>query len=346
MHLSFRPLLSLFLLLLLSSSSLFSQDCASVMTDNKKIGGVQFISTNNLTIVVRARYSYQMQIFANEKGIFGRMTSIGGIEFNQDDQVLFADANGVERSYRFVNMDEVLPGSVPSHRNILQLDKEAVEWLSISTIGYVTYINFVSRQKHKFEVSPNRQVDLNKMAGCFLAALDPNYLLDGPRAAVSNTKTSQGGDGTAATTNKPANNVNNDKEVKDLRAELDKTKASLKAEIEAEKAKSDAIKAQLQQEVAEAREAAAQKKKEYADEVVAARKSSLDEIEKAKAEVQNFISSSKTKADSAVAKLNIDVEAARKSAGEEITKARQVSADEVQKHGIMQQRNWLRSRIN
>ena len=81
-----------------------SQDCSSAIKENKKISGIQIAHSAQLTVVVRGSYNYAINFFTNEKGIFARMTSVGGIEFNQDDQVVFIDDKGQERSYKFIGM--------------------------------------------------------------------------------------------------------------------------------------------------------------------------------------------------------------------------------------------------
>ena len=67
-----------------------SQDCTTIIKENKKIAGVQIVRSGTVTFVVRGNYNYGIEFFTDEKGIFARLISTGGIEFNQDDQVVFA----------------------------------------------------------------------------------------------------------------------------------------------------------------------------------------------------------------------------------------------------------------
>ena len=136
-----------------SAFSLLAQDCASVIKENKKISGIQIANSASLTVVVRGGYNYSIEFFTNEKGIFARMTSVGGIEFNQDDQVAFIDATGKEQSYKFIGMDELMTGTVPTHRNNLRLDLEAMQWLSNANL---TGINFIRvRRHHQYNLKIN-----------------------------------------------------------------------------------------------------------------------------------------------------------------------------------------------
>ena len=264
MQIILRKLILASFILFVASNSLSAQDCQKWIVENKKINEFQITRTKPITVVVRSSYTYSIELFSNEKGLFARMTSIGGIEFNQDDQVVFVDASGYERAYKFVNMGEVGTGSVPTYRNNLRLDKEAVEWLSANPITGINLVNFVDRQKHKFTINPNGQADFRAMVTCFSHTLDPALITEGPSAQVGKTpsSTTSPTTGTTASTGsktpakgfKPSE-ARQDSEVGQLQNELEKTKERLRNEIKAEKDKSEGIKAQLQQDVASAREA-------------------------------------------------------------------------------------------
>ena len=96
----FSRLLSFILLLAFASSqNLQAQDCSKVIKENKKISGIQLANTSTLSVVIRGGYTYFIEFFTNEKGIFAKFTSQGAIEFNQDNQVVFVEAAGKERAY-------------------------------------------------------------------------------------------------------------------------------------------------------------------------------------------------------------------------------------------------------
>ena len=120
-----RQIYPLLLLILLIPSITVAQDCSKTIRENKRISGIQIAATNQLAVVIRGAYTYSVEFFTDEKGIFARFTSLGGIEFNQDDQVVFVDASGQEKAYKFIGLDERLPGTVPTHQNNLRLDLEA-----------------------------------------------------------------------------------------------------------------------------------------------------------------------------------------------------------------------------
>lgn len=193
--------LPIFLLLLLVASNSKAQDCSPVIKENKKISGIQIVRTDLITIVVRGGYNYGIEFFTDEKGIYARMTSAGGIEFNQDDQVQFVDFTGKERIYKFVSLGEVVPGNVPTHRNNLQLDLEAIQWLAGTTITNVNLVNFVDRQKYKFTINPNRQSEFRNLCICFSNTLETNAVKDTPGAeVVKKPKPGEGGQATESKT--------------------------------------------------------------------------------------------------------------------------------------------------
>ena len=172
MQLLYRLLLPILLPILLIPGFATAQDCAKNIKENKKISGVQIANTSQLAVVVRGGYTYFIEFFANEKGVFAKFVSQGGIEFNQDDQVVFVDASGKEKAYKFTGMDELMPGAVPTHRNNLRLDLEAMQWLSASNVIGINFINFVDRQKFKFTINADRQSEFKSLATCFYNILE------------------------------------------------------------------------------------------------------------------------------------------------------------------------------
>lgn len=179
------------LITLLINSTIQAQDCSGIIQENKKISGIQIVRTDLVTIVVRGGYNYGIEFFTDEKGIYARMTSVGGIEFNQDDQVVFVDFTGKERAYKFINLGEVVPGNVPTHRNNLQLDLEAINWLSSTTITGVNLVNFVDRQKYKFTINPNRQSEFRNLCICFSNVIETAAVKNTPGAAIETKKPGQ-----------------------------------------------------------------------------------------------------------------------------------------------------------
>ncbi len=225
------------LLLFLFPAVTFGQDCSKVIKENKKISGIQIASSSQLAVVIRSGYTYFIEFYTNEKGVFAKFTSQGGIEFNQDDQVVFVDAAGRERAYKFTGMDELLPGAVPTHRNNLKLDLEATQWLAESSIIAINFINFVDRQKYKFTINSDRQSEFKALISCFNGILDKSSVVDTPGAAVSKpepsgTAPAAGTGGKPAMGGKPSSlssggSAATDSEVTALRSDLEKTKEAL-----------------------------------------------------------------------------------------------------------------------
>jgi hypothetical protein len=303
----FRLITLATLFLTLGFTSGFAQDCGKVIKENKKVNGIQSASTSQLSIVIRSGYIYFLELFTDETGIYARLTSQGGIEFNRDDQVVFVDAGGQERAFKFIGNDERVPGSsVPTHKNKLGLDTESLKWIGESNIVGINFINFVDRQKYKFTVNADRQLELKNLVNCFLSILEKDVSESASSAVPTKPESAPSGGTSTGKPGAPAkpgafpSGPATDSEVTALKSELEKTKERLRAEIKAEKDRAEATKAQIQQEVLAAREAANARKLEFNNEVLEARKNSMAEIEKAKAEAQNFIAQSKAKADSMV----------------------------------------------
>ncbi|MFN7833847.1 MAG: hypothetical protein ACK5Q2_17845, partial [Bacteroidota bacterium] len=219
-------------------TSVFAQDCGKVIKENKKVSGVQFASTSQLSIVIRSGYIYFLELFTDETGIYARLTSQGGIEFNRDDQVVFVDAGGQERAFKFVGNDERVPGaSVPTHKNKLGLDTESLKWIGESNIVGINFINFVDRQKYKFTVNADRQLELKNLVNCFMGVLEKDVSESASSAVPTRTEStsSTGKPGAPAKPGTFPSGPATDSEVAALKSELEKTKERLRAEIKAEK---------------------------------------------------------------------------------------------------------------
>ena len=62
----------------------YSQNCSSVISQNKTVGGTQVLSTETFTVIVRGGYSYSLSFHSDEKGVTANMYSKGGVIFNLD----------------------------------------------------------------------------------------------------------------------------------------------------------------------------------------------------------------------------------------------------------------------
>ena len=114
-----------------------AQSCSDYIVDDAVIGGTHVLRSHPTTIVVRGNYSYAIALNSDDKGITATMESSGGVEFNQDDEVIFMDANQVRRSYRFIGMGEMeRKGGIPVHKNVLQLDMTALNWFTNNNMNF------------------------------------------------------------------------------------------------------------------------------------------------------------------------------------------------------------------
>ncbi|MCB0636973.1 MAG: hypothetical protein KDC54_10175, partial [Lewinella sp.] len=175
----FSLLIIFFSCFLLFGGELRSQSCEELIADNRVIGGTHILRSQSQTLVVRGNYTYSMELISDDKGITALVVSKGGIEFNQDDEVIFMDANQTRRSYRFIGMAEINnEGGVPIHSNILQLDMTALQWFSNNLITTIYLKNNISNEMRKYTFTENRLREFNQLAGCFYQALDPTLVVD------------------------------------------------------------------------------------------------------------------------------------------------------------------------
>jgi hypothetical protein len=328
-----KPLFILFLLVGITIPNLQAQSCNDYIAEDRTIAGLHLVTTVPQTIVIRGNYTYSMQIFSDQKGILARVFSKGGVDFNQGDEIIFIDATGVRKAYRFIEMGELnQEGNTPVFSNVLQLDLATVNWFATSSVNTFFIKNNITNEGRKFTVNANRQNAFRSMAVCFNQTLDPTKIKDqelnnvlpapGTQAAAKEEGPQMGG-------SVPRTDPNKDPEVGKLREELATLKAQLRDEIQQERANAEAIKARLQEEVALAREQADQKKNEYAQEVLAARKKADKEMAAAQQEVAAMIKEARAGASSEIEKINLSVSEAKQKAAEEIQQAKLNAAQEV-----------------
>ncbi|MEL7220766.1 MAG: hypothetical protein AAGJ93_05565, partial [Bacteroidota bacterium] len=294
---------------LLSILELNAQACNQYISDDRIIGRTHLLRSEQTTLVVRGNYSYSISLSSDDKGITAQMESAGGVEFNQDDEVIFMDANRTRRSYRFVGMGEMnRQGGIPVQTNVLQLDVTALEWFAAKSITTIYLKNNISNEMRKFTLTSNRLNAFNAMAACFYSVLDPSKVVDKGEAGLlipsstSGARTDSAAEaaatsgGSSPAQNRQAAAPTTDEEVTNLSRDLTETKERLRAEIADERRKADQIKSNLQEEVAAAREQAAQQKKQYADEVLAARQQSQEAIKEAQAASAEVVANARDRA--------------------------------------------------
>jgi len=75
-----------------------AQNCGSWIAENKTVGNFQQLRTKSQTLVVRGNYSYAIEFMNDKKGVVAKVYSKNGVEFNQDDEIIFMD-NTSEKVY-------------------------------------------------------------------------------------------------------------------------------------------------------------------------------------------------------------------------------------------------------
>ncbi|MFT4972408.1 MAG: hypothetical protein ACI9JY_001612, partial [Saprospiraceae bacterium] len=342
-----KKLFTLLLLgLILPTVYVSAQSCATIIADNRNVGGIQLLRTFPETMVVRGNYSYSIEFSNEEKGVVGVVFSKGGELFNQDDELIFTDGSGNRKTYRFIEMGEMTrQRNAPVHKNILQLDLAAIDWFTRTNITTIYIKNNISNQMRKLTVNLNRQVAFKNMARCFQQTLNASGVRDkklvGNDFSAGSRKISSTGNSTKSQENsgpsvsstgsgRTQETVDmNDSEVKALRKELADTKVRLREEILAEKAKADGIKSQIQEEIKFARTSGEEQKAAFAQEVLAARQRSQKEISNAQKAEAASVQNAKAKATTEIEKISLSVQDAKSRATDEISKTQLLSAEEV-----------------
>ena len=111
----------LVLLAWLAIGEFSAQNCGVYIVENKMLAGVQQIRTQTNVLVVRSDFSYSIEFVNTIKGVQAKAVSKGGVELNQDDEIIFMDMAGTRKAYRFVEMDNLETQSgIPVHSNMLQ----------------------------------------------------------------------------------------------------------------------------------------------------------------------------------------------------------------------------------
>ncbi|MEK7254593.1 MAG: hypothetical protein AAB316_07610, partial [Bacteroidota bacterium] len=319
-------------ILLVVPAFAFAQNCEALIAEDKTIGGAHILKTAAQTFVVRGNYTYSMDFRNDEAGIVAKVYSKAGELFNQNDELIFVDMNGTRRSYRFIEMGEMVKeGGTPIHQNTMKLDLAAIEWFAGSIIREIFIKNNVKNQMLKFTITPNRQTEFQAMAHCFNQKLNKSLVNDTPLGGNPNT----GGSEPVSKTNTPQTkrvadiSQLNDQELADLYEQLRQTKERVKTEIAAENDRLEKFKSQMQEEMAAERAKVNEEKTKYAQEVLEARKRSQEEIAAAQKESATGVVEAREKASTEVQKITSDVAEARTKAAEEIQKSKLEAAQQV-----------------
>ncbi len=146
-----------------AKKNLTDNDCP-IIIENKKINGIQFVRTDSRLIIMRGNYSYTITFFNDKSRIFAQIISTGSFGLNLDDQVVFINSSGQEKTFKFVNIGLY---EKMKNRNNLQIDREGLKWMANSTIVGVNFINFVDKMKYKYTILPKRGAELRNMVNCF-----------------------------------------------------------------------------------------------------------------------------------------------------------------------------------
>ena len=155
---------SLIFFSLLTTYQLDAQ-CSDIIKSAQPFEDMVMVKTNWQFLVVRGSYTYGLDLENTEDGIIANFTSKGGVELDEGDEIIFADAAHNREPYRFVAMGEVhSEGGMPLNTNVLQLDKAAIERFASTRITVIYIKNNSRNEMRKFTVNANRQAEFQQMA--------------------------------------------------------------------------------------------------------------------------------------------------------------------------------------
>ena len=152
-----RYALLAFLILSLFAPTTLQAQCESLITDDRILNDIHVLKTTNQTLVVRGNYTYSLELHSGRQGITAKMYSKAGVEFNQDDEIIFLNKSGERRFYRFIEMGEMVRESgTPVYQNVLQMDLAAIDWMLETDVEVMYTKNNVSNQIRKFTINGSR----------------------------------------------------------------------------------------------------------------------------------------------------------------------------------------------
>jgi len=167
--------------------------CSDIIKSTQPFEDMVMVKTNWQFLVVRGSYTYGLDLENTEDGIIANFTSKGGVELEEGDEIIFADAAQNREPYRFVGMGKVhSEGGLPLNTNILQLDEAAIKRFASTRITVIYIKNNSRNEMRKFTVNANRQAEFQQMAKCFLGKISgtkiaPSKSFD-PRSIAMNTE--------------------------------------------------------------------------------------------------------------------------------------------------------------
>ncbi len=253
---------------LLTIGSLSAQsDKGEFIVQNLKNEKVHILETKKIVLVVRANYSYALQLINDEEGLRARFVSFDGVLPDRGDELIFLSQENRKNFLFVANPKKVSKSGRPQYSNFFYLSESDLQWFKSNKIQKIYIKDTDQMEMRKFTLSTKRQTELKEMVMAFDKHLDRSKILSKP-AILSYKSPTQWYK--APPVPKYANDV-------DATKVLDE-KLSLAEKIKLEQKKAEKEIMKIRQNVLEERLAADKKKESFAREVAEARQKALDEI--------------------------------------------------------------------
>lgn len=313
-------------------------NCLNLMDENNKVSSIHFLKSKSIPIILRSSHSYRLQLGNGVKGPYIKLFSLGADKLNKNDEVIFIDQNQRRQTFKFADENETINDrGVSIHSNTLYLSKEDMEWFCVNRID-VVFIRFnLLLTMRKFTLEKDRSAELRQLSDCFWKTIDKTMIIDSNvdtkvQASVSqqNQVKSNLPPPPPARSGAEANTFGADKELTDLKSELEATKKRVKQEIELELEKLEQVKRDLSDQVLLAQKQAANQKEAYANEVLDARKKAEAELNQIKLNNAIVVEQSKKNAETRLEEIAAEVASARLKAEQEVDRIKLESAQNIQ----------------
>ena len=319
--------------------------CEDVFTKNITHGDMHSLSTQTNILVSRVNFDYSIKFENSEEGITAVVTTTGHDytlikPLEKDDKLMFIAADGTKRPYNFIyDSEKTKVQNRAAYVNTVQLDMDALEWLSKNNIRQIRMVNMVEMKMYPYSLDDARHDQMQRTIKCFLQELDPTKVRDKEvtasmeSIAANNTKKIDNKNTSAAATiarssGSPCDQLT-DEEEKALKRELALRKDELRNEIAEVREQNNTIKSRLAKDISLAKENAAKTQAAIAQQVLDARKRANIEIEEARAGVAKAIAEAQKTAASISEKAQLEALAVKTRSDQKIQEIQEEEAEKV-----------------
>lgn len=166
------------------SSSLFAQDCSSLIQDAHQAGQAQLVRSQAKILVMRGVDAYSVQFLCDKSGLQLKIFSKGSTRLEEGDELIFGAQDAAFLNIAFeTRAEQSKVGETPVSVNTLQLDSGSLEWLANHDISTLYIRRADQEQLRKYTLDPQRQSELNSLVDCFAQTVKSELVTNRPSNA-------------------------------------------------------------------------------------------------------------------------------------------------------------------